>query len=691
MNSDLPLGKTGGLAGLRGRRLNRKALVLLGAAFLSLFVGYAGYSRFLGAAQPAAPVQTAAARSGSLVSTVTATGSIVATRQAKLSFSAAGKLAEMGVAIGDSVKAGRPLARLDQQPLQLKLAQSESSLRVARIKLQQLRDGATPEEIAAAKAAYASAVASYEKVTGSADSDRQSAQLAVDQATQALASAQATLEKVKAGPTQADLTAAQATLDQAKAGYAAAQAKLEQLKAGPTQVDVATATSSVESTRATLKSAQTRVDQIVAGNNQTVLDIQSQLYAVNRAYADLLSAQDDYESWKNGERVSGVSSNSQMAEIVHSAQLNYDVQVAKLNQMKANAPTELVAARDSLASAQAAFNAANAKLDLLKQGTLPADLASGQSAFDGARATLSTAQAKLDLLTQSPTAADLADAQAKVDQAQINLLAAQTKLSDAEAGAKNTQLASAESSLASARSVLAAKANPPKVTDLALQEEQVAQAEITVKQAQTDLQGAVIVAPFDGVVSATTGNVGEQVGSSAAVVTMVDPKSIRVDVTVDETDVAKLVAGQAAQIGFDALPDLRLQGKVSGVAPAGTTTQGVVSYLVSVAVNNPGRMLPTGMSASATIETERKDNVLLVPNRAVKTVGRNKTVEVVTGGKTQTRTVQTGSANDQMTEITSGLQEGELVVIPSTTIRSSMTTGGGMGGPAGPAPVLKTR
>ncbi|MHB8993382.1 MAG: hypothetical protein ACYC66_17315, partial [Chloroflexota bacterium] len=129
--------------------------------------------------------------------------------------------------------------------------------------------------------------------------------------------------------------------------------------------------------------------------------------------------------------------------------------------------------------------------------------------------------------------------------------------------------------------------------------------------------------------------------------------------------------------------------KVVAVAPAGTTQQGVVSYLVSVGIEALNRTLPAGMSASLTIETERKDNVLLVPNRAVRTAGKAKTVEVMSGGKSETRTVQTGASNDQMIEIVSGVKGGEQVVIPSTTTRSSTNIGGaGMGVPGigGPPP-----
>jgi len=251
------------------------------------------------------------------------------------------------------------------------------------------------------------------------------------------------------------------------------------------------------------------------------------------------------------------------------------------------------------------------------------------------------------------------------------------------AGPLPADLQSAQSAVASAKAQVAAKANPPKQTDLDLAAEQVAQSEIALKQVQLDLQNATLLAPFDGVVSAVTPNLGEQVSGGTAAVTLVDPKAIRIDATVDESDVAKLALGQPAAVTFDALPDQRLQGKVISVAPSGTTTQGVVSYLVSVGIDSPSKPLPVGMSASLTIETDRMDGALLVPNRAVHTQGRKRTVDVMVGDKTETRTVQVGASNDQFTQITSGLQEGDQVVVAATSTaqpRAGIPGAGGMGG-----------
>jgi hypothetical protein len=131
---------------------------------------------------------------------------------------------------------------------------------------------------------------------------------------------------------------------------------------------------------------------------------------------------------------------------------------------------------------------------------------------------------------------------------------------------------------------------------------------------------------------------------------------------------------------FDALPNRRFQGQVAAIAPSGTTTQGVVGYLVSVNLSNAQGVLP-GMTAAAQITTAERSDVLMVPNRALsRATGQAaqgqgqaaRNLQVLTDRGVETRTVRIGMANDQNTEIVSGLDEGDQVVLPTTTARASV-------------------
>ncbi len=107
--------------------------------------------------------------------------------------------------------------------------------------------------------------------------------------------------------------------------------------------------------------------------------------------------------------------------------------------------------------------------------------------------------------------------------------------------------------------------------------------------------------------------------------------------------------------------------------------------------------LPAGLTAAINIIIEQKDNVLVVPSRAIRRQGREQVAEVVKDGKTERRQVRTGLSNDQMVEVVEGLQEGEQVLIPGTTTAPPRVGGfgGGFGGgnviiAPGPQPAVKT-
>ncbi len=617
----LPFGKRRNWLGLSPGAPSRKQIGILAVAgLLSVFAGYTGYERITAGSGTAPTPQVTAVQRGSLVSTVSSTGSVVAVRQAKLGFSASGsasgKLIELDVGFGDSVKAGQVLAKLDPFPFQVKVETAQSALTNAQADLKSLMDGASPDERAAARAAYDAALAKFNSVV--------------------------------AGATDADLAAAQASVDQAQANLKLAQMKLDQLQNNSyTQADWTAAQTAVDTATSSLKSAQLKLGDIKKGPTQS--DIASQQAAVNQAKQSLMTAEDRYQMAQNNDLAdSGYSSVSAAAQAYGTAKANYDAAVQKLNDLMAGPlDTDLQSAQTAVDQAQANLKNAQAKLDLMKQGPQPTDLASAQNAVDQAKATLASAQAKLDQLKAGPTDADLK---------------------------------AAKSALASAKLDLDSKLDPPKDSDVAKAQGAVKQAQVNLEQAQNDLQNATLVAPFNGIVAAVAGNVGEIVGS-ATVVTLVDPNSIRIDGTVDESDVSNIKVGQQATVTFDAIPGQAFQGKVTAVSPVGTTTQGVVGYQFSVTIDSRDRTLPAGMSAAISIVVDRKDNVLLVPNRAVRTQGRAKMVEVMAGERTELRTVQTGASNDQSTEITSGLEEGEQVVIPSTTIRSTMNNGGRVTGP----------
>jgi HlyD family secretion protein len=156
-------------------------------------------------------------------------------------------------------------------------------------------------------------------------------------------------------------------------------------------------------------------------------------------------------------------------------------------------------------------------------------------------------------------------------------------------------------------------------------------------------------------------------------VALADISKLNLAVTLAETDMPQVQAGQPAEITFDAEPGQVFTGTVTEIDLVGTTTSGVVSYSAIVSIDHPTDTLRPGMNASANIVVQQRENVLLIPNRAVVSAGnRGKTVTVVTGGQSSTVPVTLGLSGDTQTEVLSGLREGDVVVINQTTTTSRL-------------------
>jgi len=150
----------------------------------------------------------------------------------------------------------------------------------------------------------------------------------------------------------------------------------------------------------------------------------------------------------------------------------------------------------------------------------------------------------------------------------------------------------------------------------------VAQASAIVASARTDLERSVIRSPIDGVVVDRQVNVGQSVAASLQAPTLFiiaqDLSRLQANITVDEADIGYAEEGQAVRFTVDAFPDREFEGRVSQVRQQGVADQGVVTYTVVVEADNPGRVLLPGMTANAEIVLEQRDDVLRLPNTALR-------------------------------------------------------------------------
>ena len=184
-----------------------------------------------------------------------------------------------------------------------------------------------------------------------------------------------------------------------------------------------------------------------------------------------------------------------------------------------------------------------------------------------------------------------------------------------------------------------------------------------------------IAAPIAGVVSGGQYKVGSAVQTGAVVCMVQSDGSFNVVVAVDELDINSVSAGQNASITIDAVPGTTFTGTVQSISKLGDAVNGVTTYNVTLSINNPTNVMDS-MSASVDIDTAAKQNVLLIPVEALQTSGTDHYVTVQTGSgknaKTSRVKVGVGLMNDTSVEITSGLSEGQQVVVSQTKSTASV-------------------
>jgi len=209
--------------------------------------------------------------------------------------------------------------------------------------------------------------------------------------------------------------------------------------------------------------------------------------------------------------------------------------------------------------------------------------------------------------------------------------------------------------------------------------------EITAAQARIDaaqatLNLARVIAPFAGIVTESYPLPGDQVGAGATAFRIDDLSSLLVDVEVSEVDINNVAIGQSVQLSFDAILGKEYNGKVVEVAQTGTVSAGVVSFKVTVELTDADSLVKPGMTAAVNITVKELNDVLLVPNRAVRLSDGERVVYLLKDNMPVKTSIRLGSSSDTMSVLVAGdVQEGDEVILnPPTEF-----FGPGGGGPFG--------
>jgi RND family efflux transporter MFP subunit len=261
----------------------------------------------------------------------------------------------------------------------------------------------------------------------------------------------------------------------------------------------------------------------------------------------------------------------------------------------------------------------------------------------------------------------------KINSHLLNLLAIKSKIEDSKKAIIN-----AERLIAEKTEYLEKLKAGADTLDIQAAELNVKQRENALLDAKEKLEDYFVRAPFDGIIAKVNVKKGDFLSLNNILATLISYEKIA-EISLNEIDVAKLKIGQEAILTFDAFPELEMRGKVVEISTIGTEEQGVVSYDVKISLEKENAEIKPGMTVNAKIFVDKRENVLLVPNSAIKSDRRGQYVEIVKNYNLEKkefltpleipqdliekRYIKTGISNDEFTEVLDGLKESEVIIV----------------------------
>ena len=204
---------------------------------------------------------------------------------------------------------------------------------------------------------------------------------------------------------------------------------------------------------------------------------------------------------------------------------------------------------------------------------------------------------------------------------------------------------------------------------------QISQYQASLQTAQTNLGYTKIIAPVDGTVISRKIDLGQPVAASFQAPELFtiaqDLTKMQIEVSVSEADIGKVKEGQDVTYTLDGYPDSTFTGKVTQVRLSPTTVSNVVTYTVIVDVDNEDLKLKPGMTANVSIITSKSEDVMCVPNMALKFTPdisgpkhKQQGIWILEKGKPVRIDIETGASDDNYTEIkTDNIKEGDKVIL----------------------------
>jgi HlyD family secretion protein len=592
---------------------------------------------------PPVTYRTAETARASIAQTVAISGSVNPSGQARLNFRSSGRLSAILVSVGQQVTAGQELARIEATDLQNTLANAQNSLASALANLQRQNQS------------YADSVRSLDNARKSAQTDVANAQAALAKIQSNYASARSNYLTFS-GAAVTDIGTFQTSLGTFQSQIDALMVLMGKIVGGGDTGDLRTALNALIGTNVPLQNAQANSANLLT---PALADYQTTRNA-------LQTVVDDFER-----AALGGSDTTAIASSYQLAQTNYAIATSRLTGAFDTTSSALASIQSAVTTAQAALATPATRVLHDPFDQWRADLAKLYAAVGAEQQRVSTTKLKIaQATTATNTLTDATSGSYVTAMANVPATIDRTRLT----------VQSAESSLAS------------KPADIQSAQNTVSAAELSVATAQANLEYATLRAPSAGVVQAINGTVGEPASSSTTtpVVLLANTGTVQLHGTVGESEVSKLKLGLVANVSVDALGATRgMTGKVTGVDPVATIQQGVPVYGVDVTIDIANAAIKPGMSGTANVILVSRQDVLTVPNLAVRTQGARRYVQVLKDGQPVDVEATFGISNDTLTEVTGGdLKEGDLVVLPQARAGATVAPNRGGQVPGGPGGIV---
>lgn len=324
--------------------------------------------------------------------------------------------------------------------------------------------------------------------------------------------------------------------------------------------------------------------------------------------------------------------------------------------------------------AQAAIETATLSLDnARRQGATAADIRIAELQIEQARNSLWQQQLNRDITETTPPEfrgvdpfAEEIEVEGRLDSAEIGIGVAEADLERVRTnGADVGSVASAEESLLRAELSLEDLLEGPDELELQSAEIAVRDAALEVERLQANLADSQIIAPFNGIIADETLTPGAFPSRTETPITLITTTGYRLTLAIDEGDIGNVAVGQAVTVTVDALPDVTLTGTVDRVSSS-PTLDTIVTYDVDVVLDPTDAPVRLGMSTSVEIAIDELDDAVVIPNGFISidaVTGQAQVTVLLSDGTVAQRIVETGQRTADETQIISGVNAGETVVI----------------------------